>query len=116
MKTLELRRTYRKREITARITTLDGGVEILLYGGDYPHIGAVGILTPENRLTVTEFPGHREGILCQQWLEALSNAHILPATVAAGIHYDCLDPAGISDVLKLTEDMLRDAVLFCAST
>lgn len=38
------------------------------------HIGAVGIVDPAGNITVKQFEGHKEGILCQQWCETLFKA------------------------------------------
>lgn len=110
MKTFELRRTYRGREITARVTVLDGGVQILLSGGDRPHIGAVGILDPEGRLTVTQFPGHREGVLCERWLGALADSGAVPAVITTGVHYDNAAKDDIQEILKTTDLLLKEVL------
>ncbi len=110
METFDFFRKYRGKDITARISILDSGIQILLTGGDLPHIGAVGVLDPDGQIAVTEFSGHKEDILCRQWLKALSDVHIMPAAMTAGIHYDDLNRSGISDVLELTDNMLHEAV------
>ena len=79
-----------------------------LYGGDRTHIGAVGVIDPDGNRTITQFPGHREGVVCERWLDALAAANVKPAVVEAGVHYDGLDKEGISEVLGVLEELLRD--------
>ena len=110
MRQYKLRRSYRGRDITALVLQMSGGVHVSLYGGDLPHIGAVGIVDTEGNCTVTEFPPHREGVVCQTWIDALSAVEIRPAVVEAGIHYDNLDNAGIRTVLSLTGELLGEAL------
>ncbi len=108
MRQLKLRHSYRDRDIVAQALVLDEGVHISLYGGDLTHIGAVGVVDPEGNRSVTQFPGHREGVICERWCAALSAANIRPAVMEAGIHYDDLDRSGIQTVLALTDGLLDE--------
>lgn len=110
MERFTLRRQYRGRYITALIVRTAGGVQVILTGGDLPHIGAVGVADPGGKCTVTQFPTHREGVVCEKWVQALAAAGLCPAVVTAGIHYDELGPAGIRRVLALTDEMLAEAL------
>ena len=107
MRQFELRRSWRGRDITAHVLVLDEGVHVSLYGGDRAHIGAVGIIDPDGNRTVTQFPGHKEGVVCERWLDALAAADVKPAVVEAGVHYDGLDRAGIGEVLGVLEELLQ---------
>ncbi len=108
MRQFEFRRTWRGRDIIARVLVLDEGVHVSLYGGDKAHIGAVGSIDPDGNRTVTQFPGHKEGVVCERWLDALAAADVKPAVVEAGVHYDRLDREGISEVLSVLEELLGD--------
>ncbi len=110
MRRFELRRTYRGRDVTALVLLTDEGITVTICGGDRPHTGAVGVADPDGKCTVTEFPGHKEGVVCERWTAALAAAGCLPAVVTAGIHYDGLDRAGIEAVLALTDDLLAEAL------
>ena len=46
MKHLVCERRFRGKPITAELTVTNGGVQVGLFGGDKPHIGAVGIVDP----------------------------------------------------------------------
>lgn len=110
MKQFELHRTYRKKDLCALVLCLPAGIHVSLYGGDLPHIGAVGIVDVDGSCSVVEFPCHREGVLCERWIAALANAGFCPAVVEAGIHYDNLDKYGIRTVMELMDEMLCDVL------
>lgn len=108
-------RTVLGKPITAEVTLLPKGVQVLITGGDLPHIGAVAIVHPDGSFQVTEFPAHREGVVCQAWAEFFSAAGICPGVISAGIHYDDLDAQGIQDVLEAS-CQLCDAVIHAWQT
>ena len=108
MKTFHAERTFRGKNIMVDATVTDGGVQIGLFGGDKPHIGAVGTLAPDGKITVTQFEGHREGILCQQWCDALAKAGCIPAVVSAGVHYDKASKEEIAQIVQLCNELLKD--------
>ena len=108
MRQFELHRTYREKQITALVFQMQKNIHISLHGGDYPHIGAVGIVDPNGICTIMELPSHREGIICSRWTSAFSLSEFRPVVIEAGIHYDSLDSAGIKAVLTLTDDLLKE--------
>ena len=97
---------FRGKPITAEFTVTERGVQVSLYGGDKPHIGAVGIAAPDGKITVTQFEGHKEGILCQQWCEELFKAASRPVVVSAGIHYDNASKEEILQVVEISNVLL----------
>ena len=110
MKHVTCARVFRGKPITAEITVTDCGVQAGLYGGDKSHIGAVGIVDPDGNITVTQFEGHKEGILCQQWCEALVNAGRCPAVVSAGVHYDNASKEEILQIVRLCGELLQEGI------
>lgn len=76
--------------LTARLQPLDGGMRAEIYGGTRPHIGAVSIAGPDGKVSTTQFPAHRDGVVSARWAGALAAAGYRPAVVLAGIHYDHL--------------------------
>ena len=108
MKTFHAERTFRGKIIAADATITGSGVQIGLFGGDKPHIGAVGILDPAGKIMVTQFETHREGILCQQWCEALAKAGCIPAVVSAGVHYNNVGKDEIEQIVQLCDELLKD--------
>lgn len=108
MKTFHAERTFRGKNIMVDATVTDAGIQIGLFGGDKPHIGAVGILAPDGNITVTQFENHREGTLCQQWCEALAKAGHAPAVVSAGVHYDNASKEEIVQIIQLCYELLKN--------
>lgn len=110
MKRFQWTRELLGKEITAEVQCLPRGVQVSVFGGDLPHIGAVSIVSPEGTCSTVEFPGHRDGTVSRRWADALAKAGYCPAVVEAGIHYDGLSREGIAEVLALTDKML-DCIL-----
>ena len=106
MKHFTHKQMFRGKPITAEITVTDCWVQVGLYGGDKPHIGAVGIAAPDGKITVTQFEGHKEGVLCQQWCETLFEAANCPVVVSAGIHYDNASKEEILQVVEISNVLL----------
>lgn len=102
--------------LTARVQPLDGGVRVEIYGGTRPHIGAVSIAGPEGKVTTTQFPAHRDGVVSSRWAEALAGAGLRPAVVLAGIHYDGISPAGIRQVLAASDRLLQEMLAQLTAT
>lgn len=105
MKTFHAERTFRGKIIAADATITDSGVQIGLFGGDKPHIGAVGVLAPDGNITVTQFERHKEGI---QWCEVLAKTGYTPAVVSAGVHYDKASKEEIVQIVQLCHELLKD--------
>lgn len=110
MKTFHTERTFRGKIISADVNVTDGGIQIALLGGDRPHIGAVGILNPNGDITVTEFEGHKEGLLCQQWCKTFAKAGNTPAVVSAGIHYENANKEEIQQVVRICGELLGEVL------
>ena len=98
------------KEIRCECLAFPSGIQLALFGGDRPHIGAAGIADPEGNIRVTQFSGHKEGILCQEWLEALRGHGMCPAVLEAGIHYDGLTKEGIETVMQCARGLLESVI------
>ena len=110
MRQFELRRSWRGKDIIAHVLVLDEGVHVSLYGGDRVHIGAVGIIDPDGNRTITQFPGHKEGMVCEQWMDAFVSTKIAPIIVEAGIHYDHLSMIEIQEILLQTHELAEESI------
>ena len=109
MRQITLTREFLGESITLLALSFDRELHISLYGGHRPHIGAVAVGSRAGHHT-TQFPGHREGAICEPWCASLLEKGFSPVVVEAGIHYDDLTPEGIQAVLNLTNDMLAEAL------
>lgn len=108
MKNFVCTRMFKGKTITAEVIVTDSGVQIGLFGGDKPHIGAVGIINPDGQISVTQFESHREGILCKQWCQKLASAGICPVVMSAGVHYDHINRDEIFQLVDQCTDILAD--------
>lgn len=112
MKHVTHERMFRGKPITAEITITDCGVQVGLYGGDKSHIGAVGIVDPDGKITVKQFEEHKEGVLCQQWCEALANAGLCPVVMSAGVHYDYASKEEVLQIVEQCAELLAETMKF----
>ncbi len=108
MKQLTLKRELLGATLTVQAVHLPAGLQVSLYGGTLPHIGAVSVADPQGNITTRQFPSHKDGLVSERWVKALSEAGYLPAVVVAGIHYDNLTCGQIAEVLALTDNMLDE--------
>ena len=94
--------------ITVHVICLPNGLQVTVYGGTLPHIGAVSVADPQGNVTTQQFPTHKDGLVSERWARVLSEAGYRPAVVAVGIHYDDLSREQIAEVVVLTDDMLGE--------
>jgi len=97
-------------------------LNISLYGGDTPHIGAVALAQPRPSLQSTEqisstcsvlaIIGHKEDELARALALDLSKKLEVTVCVACGIHLDKISPDEIGQVLaicdRLTAKLLKE--------
>ena len=110
MKTIGTTRELFGEKITTAAILLDGGIQVSVFGGSRPHIGAVSITDPAGNCHTTQFPGHKDGVVSERWAETLFNAGLSPVVVEAGIHYDALGREEIAAVVALTDEMLKEVL------
>ncbi|MCD7805762.1 MAG: hypothetical protein LUH19_00280 [Lachnospiraceae bacterium] len=96
--------------LTVEVLVFPAGVEINIYGGCFPHIGAVSIVDPEGNTVTTQFSGHKDAVISEKWARAVAGAGYRPVTVVAGIHYDNLTKEEIGAVVAMTDGMLEEVL------
>lgn len=106
-------------ELSADVT--DHGVDILVVGGDRPHIGGVVLSVPRASLKgsgiacdtwVVPVPGHKDAIVAQTIGEAVCKCVDSPVVVSAGIH---VDEATGDEIGAIEAACLRLAEALCRS-
>lgn len=112
MRQFELERRVLGKIIRAQVLLFDVGVHVSLTGGQLSHIGAVSIISPEGLCDTTQFPGHKDGVISEQWALALAQRGFYPAVVEVGIHYDALNSNQVDDIVASTDDMLPELFTF----
>jgi len=89
-------------------------LNVVVYGGDRPHIGAVAVASVEDdgSIHVREIVigSHREDAVATPAAERIAAALNTSVCVCAGMHWDQIDAAGIETVLNNAR-LLVDAII-----
>jgi hypothetical protein len=115
MKTLKLKVSRGRFSIQARVQEMGRDVLVSLWGGDRPHIGAIGMATPRPSLkdpkkwsaTSSNFTyvGHKEDTVVKMISEKLASRLRTNIVVVAGIHWDNIKPEEIEIIQDLTHKL-----------
>lgn len=115
MKTFKLKVTRGRFSIQARVQEMGRDVLVSLWGGDRPHIGAIGMATPRPSLrdprkwsaTSSNFTyvGHKEDTVVKMISEKLASRLRTNVVVVAGIHWDNIRPEEIEIIQDLTRKL-----------
>jgi gallate decarboxylase subunit D len=107
-------------DLEAAVRSIGEDLLVAIWGGERPHIGAVGVAQPRPSLkdpdqissTASVFCllGHKEDDLVKAAAQILAATLNTTVVVTAGIHWDNLDAAGIRQVLRNSE-LLIDLIL-----
>lgn len=98
--------------LKASVIKFSQGINICLTGGSYEHIGAVSILSPSGNISTTVFQSHKDDIISSLWAKSLLKANIMPAVISVGIHYDNINKQEIDRILQLTDEMLKQIIMW----
>lgn len=96
--------------ITARIQRLDEGMHVLITGGVKSHIGAISYIYPGQPVCTIQFPGHKDGVVSEEWACELHRLLGETVCVECGIHYDNLKKEEIEKVVEISKKMLANVV------
>jgi hypothetical protein len=120
MKAFKLRVSRGRFSIQAQVQEMGRDVLVSLWGGDRPHIGAIGMATPRPSLkdpkkwsaTSSNFTyvGHKEDTVVKMISEKLASRLKTHIVVVAGIHWDNIRPEEIEIIQDLTRK-LGDKIL-----
>ncbi|MBW2077336.1 MAG: hypothetical protein JRI71_07275 [Deltaproteobacteria bacterium] len=106
--------TYR---IEASVNEIGEDLLVAIWGGDRPHIGAVAIAQPRPSLkdrteisataSVFCYVGHKDDVVAKEAAERISSALNTNVVVAAGIHWDDIDEAGINAIIENSRHLVE---------
>lgn len=100
--------------LEARVLLLGDDLNVVITGGDQPHIGAVAVayVAADGSIDVDRIiiGNHREDVVVVPAAERIAAALHNAVTVCAGMHWDQIDAAGIENVL-VNSRLLIDAVI-----
>ena len=100
-------------KISAAVREMGPDILVAVWGGTYPHIGAIGMAQARQSLRAAEeaaatssvftFLGHKEDLLVKPLAEELTRRLARNSVVVAGIHWDNLT----DDEIKMVEKLCR---------
>ena len=93
-------------------TKTECGIEVLITGGDFAHIGAVSIVDPKGEICTKTFEGHKDNFISEEWAEKLYEKFQVPVVVSVGIHYDNINSYGIEKIISEMKKALGEVLLF----
>lgn len=96
------------KEITAQLSLMEEGIDLLITGGDKSHIGAVEIANPDGKLFCVNFPTHKDDVIAGKWCRELWNRYKVQTVVSVGIHYDAATRELIEEILNKTDKMMEE--------
>lgn len=118
--TRNFRTTTGRHDLKARVMKLGEDYVVCIWGGDRPHVGAVGMALPRPSLkdpevrsstgSVFTYPGHKEDQLVKEAAERLASALGGNVVVCAGAHWHELDPQGIEEVLANSRKLISTII------
>jgi hypothetical protein len=107
---------FKNKEIKVQIVAMGKDYNVICYGGDVPHIGAVTMSIPRPSLenpdiiscttSVLVNIGHKDDILARVISEKLSVRENAVVTCACGIHYDNITKAELKELMDEINEIL----------
>lgn len=89
----------------------DWGIEVLIAGGDRPHIGAVTVIDDRAHLNTQVFEGHKDDFISEEWAKILHRHNQVPVVISVGIHYDEIDAENIQMIVSEMHKQLDEIIL-----
>ena len=113
----ELVRLIHNEKITLKVVMIGMDIQVLCYGGDEPHIGAVSLAVPYESGNMTGASvstltalTHREDNVCRQLAESFCKQLKTSVAVSCGIHYDQITKELILEIQNVVTDMSKELI------
>lgn len=118
---INLTKQFKNKEITLTALFMGKDLNVSIYGGDLPHIGAIALGIPRPSLedknkisssvSLLTITGHKEDVIVQRLAKVLSKSLNSTVVVSCGIHYDNITLEDIEAInlliSDLTDELLR---------
>jgi len=101
---IELEKTVGRLTIRLKAQPIGSDWNIVVYGGDRPHVGAVALASPGSTCSFICLPNHRECELAKGLASTLSNHVNAAVCVSCGIHLENITKNEISLVHTIIEN------------
>lgn len=110
MKSLHFETVVLSKPITVELFPAGRDWNVLIFGGDKPHVGSVSVAHSSQesgvRLEKLVLPTHKDDYVGDRYATTLAALTGQTVAVSCGIHYDGLTKAGISQVMEAMEALL----------
>ena len=115
----EIVRLINNMKISLKAVMIGADIQVLCYGGDKPHIGAVSLAVPYERDSISQASvstmtalTHREDLMSRQLAENFSKHLKATVAVSCGIHFDQISKELIvkiqDEVLDMSKHLIRE--------
>ncbi|MCL1894758.1 MAG: hypothetical protein FWG02_11120 [Holophagaceae bacterium] len=101
---IELSETVGRLTVTLKAQPIGLDWNILVYGGNLPHVGAVALASPNTTCSVLCLPNHREGEIAERIASAIVEHVNASVCVTCGIHLDNItqhEICSVGDIIKM---------------
>lgn len=96
--------------IRVRMSQLDDGWDVGIFGGSRTHVGAVTMAEADGRIRTLEREGHRDAFVSEKWARELAMKLRAPVCVRCGIHYDGVSKAEIAAIVNACDGLLEQII------
>ncbi|WP_415714286.1 hypothetical protein [Maridesulfovibrio sp.] len=117
---IRIEKTTPRFTLTMAIERMGKDLNVSLYGGDGPHIGAVALAVPyaglrdserlDASVSVLTVTGHKEDELARKIAHVLATVFNCSVSVSCGIHLENAVKQEIVDVLDAADQILAQAI------
>ena len=117
---LTLTKKFKTYDINCSAIKMGKDLNISIYGGDIPHIGAIALGIPrpslENKnkisssVSVLTITGHKEDVIVQKVAKILSSTLNSTVVVSCGIHIDNITFNDIGNLNSLIDNLVDELI------
>lgn len=117
---INLTKQFKNKEITLTALFMGKDLNVSIYGGDLPHIGAIALGIPRPSLedknkisssvSLLTITGHKEDVIVQRLAKVLSKNFNSTVVVSCGIHYDNITLEDIEAINLLISDLTDELI------
>ncbi|WP_418222759.1 hypothetical protein [Clostridium isatidis] len=117
---INLTKQFKNKEITLTALFMGRDLNVSIYGGDLPHIGAIALGIPRPSLedknkisssvSLLTITGHKEDVIVQKLAKVLSKSLNSTVVVSCGIHYDNITLEDIEAINLLISDLTDELI------
>ncbi|MCD7920625.1 MAG: hypothetical protein LUG45_11290 [Clostridiales bacterium] len=112
MKSLHFETVVLSKTITVDLLLAGSDWNVLISGGDKPHVGSISVARPDRSGEVSlekiVLPSHKDDYVGDRYAAALAAVTGQTVAVSCGIHYDGLSKLGIAQVMEAMEALLTE--------